>query len=59
MIREILAWGREIGCEEAWLGAEPDNVAANGLYRSLGSAPTTALPYEFDLAKQASSSGGA
>lgn len=34
MLNELFAWGRELGCEEAWLGTEPDNVEANGLYRS-------------------------
>lgn len=26
--------GRENGCEEAWVGTEPDNVAARALYES-------------------------
>ena len=30
MLIELFAWGRELGCEEAWLGTELDNVAANG-----------------------------
>jgi len=33
MLNELFAWGRELGCEEAWLGTELDNVAANALYR--------------------------
>jgi aminoglycoside 6'-N-acetyltransferase I len=33
MLSELFAWGRELGCEEAWLGTEPDNDAANALYR--------------------------
>ncbi len=35
MLGELFAWGRELGCEEAWLGTECDNIEANGLYRSL------------------------
>ena len=31
---EMFRWGRELGCEEAWLGTELDNDAANALYRS-------------------------
>ena len=37
MLDELFAWGRELGCEEAWLGTELDNDAANALYR--GYAP--------------------
>jgi aminoglycoside 6'-N-acetyltransferase I len=33
MLAELFAWGRELGCEEAWLGTELDNDAANALYR--------------------------
>ena len=33
MLNELFAWGREFGCEEAWLGTELDNAAANALYR--------------------------
>ncbi len=33
MLNELFAWGRELGCEEAWLGTELDNDAANALYR--------------------------
>ena len=29
----MFAWGHELGCEEAWLGTELDNEAANALYR--------------------------
>lgn len=32
MLDEMFAWGRELGCAEAWLGTELDNVAARGLY---------------------------
>jgi aminoglycoside 6'-N-acetyltransferase I len=33
MMDELFAWGRELGCEEAWLGTETDNEAAKALYR--------------------------
>ena len=33
MLAEMCAWGRELGCTEAWLGTELDNDAANALYR--------------------------
>jgi len=36
MMREMCDWGRELGCEEAWVGTETDNIPARALYRSLG-----------------------
>lgn len=32
MLDVMFAWGRELGCSEAWLGTELDNIAARGLY---------------------------
>ena len=32
MIDAMFAWGRELGCEEAWVGTEPDNLPARALY---------------------------
>ena len=36
MLAQMLALGKAMGCEEAWVGTEPDNVAARGLYESHG-----------------------
>jgi ribosomal protein S18 acetylase RimI-like enzyme len=36
MVRGMLDWGRELGCAEAWVGTEVDNIAARALYRSFG-----------------------
>ncbi|HEY4199648.1 MAG TPA: GNAT family N-acetyltransferase [Devosiaceae bacterium] len=49
MLTELFAWGRELGCEEAWLGTELDNVEANALYRSF--APAEADEIQFYLFK--------
>ena len=35
MLEDLFAWGREMGCADAWLGTELDNDAANALYRGL------------------------
>lgn len=35
LLEELLAHGRRLGCREAWLGTEPENVAALALYRSI------------------------
>lgn len=44
---ELFAWGREQGCEEAWLGTELDNVEANALYRKHG--PVEDEPFQYYL----------
>ena len=35
MVEKMLAVGRELGCGEAWVGTEPDNLPARGLYERL------------------------
>ena len=49
MLDALLAFGREKGCEEAWLGTEPDNLAARALYRRTAGPPETFVLYTFDL----------
>jgi ribosomal protein S18 acetylase RimI-like enzyme len=36
LINEAIRLGKERGCEEIWVGAEPDNEEANSLYEALG-----------------------
>jgi len=49
MVQAMFDWGRELGCREAWLGTELDNLAANGLYRKLGGKGEKMAYYEFEL----------
>jgi ribosomal protein S18 acetylase RimI-like enzyme len=49
MMDEMFAWGRELGCKEAWLGTELDNDAAIGLYRSIKGDENQMMYYEFKL----------
>ena len=35
IMSKLIALAQEHGCEEVWLGTEPDNDAANALYQSL------------------------
>jgi aminoglycoside 6'-N-acetyltransferase I len=50
MMREMFAWGRELGCVDAWLGTELDNVEANGLYEKIRQGPGEKMIYfEFEL----------
>ena len=50
MLQAMLAHGRALGCTEAWLGTEHDNVAARGLYEDAGSKAEPFVLYSFDLA---------
>jgi aminoglycoside 6'-N-acetyltransferase I len=45
MMDELFRWGRELGCEEAWLGTELDNAAANALYRGYRPVEDEAIQY--------------
>ena len=45
MLDELFRWGRELGCEEAWLGTELDNDAANALYRGYRPVEDEAIQY--------------
>lgn len=53
LVSKMLDHGRTIGCTEAWVLADPDNVAANSLYRALAAKhdpePTTAVMHTFKL----------
>lgn len=42
LLDAMLAFGKELGCREAWVGTEPDNVAAKALYEAR-SAPAEAF----------------
>jgi ribosomal protein S18 acetylase RimI-like enzyme len=50
MLDELVAWARSLGCEEAWVGTEVDNVPARTLYERRGSEAETFVMYfyEFD-----------
>lgn len=45
MLGTMLALGRELGCEEMWVGTELDNVAARGLYALLDTTAETFAMY--------------
>jgi ribosomal protein S18 acetylase RimI-like enzyme len=50
MMDELFAWGRELGCAEAWLGTETDNEAAKSLYRRYKPTEDETIQYFlFDL----------
>ena len=49
LMQALFARGRELGCCEAWLGTEHDNLAARGLYRALGGIEEDFIMVSFDL----------
>ncbi|HZF68169.1 MAG TPA: GNAT family N-acetyltransferase [Gemmatirosa sp.] len=61
LMQAALAHGRALGCTEAWLGTEPDNLPARRLYESVGSAAEPFVLYAFPLVAEdgADGSGGA
>ena len=49
LMRRMFDLGRSLGCEEAWLGTEPDNKPARALYKGLGGGEVEIVMYEYDL----------
>lgn len=49
LLRAMLAHSRGLGCTEAWLGTEDDNIPARGLYEDAGSAAEPFILYSFKL----------
>lgn len=49
MLDEMTKLGRALGCEEAWLGTEPDNLPARRLYETRSGPAETFVMYVFKL----------
>ena len=49
MLAAMFAWGRELGCEEAWVGTEPDNLPARALYESGDAEAEPFVMYVYEL----------
>jgi aminoglycoside 6'-N-acetyltransferase I len=49
LLDELVAWGRELGCEEAWVGTEPDNTPARALYAGRGAEAEPFVMYAYEL----------
>lgn len=49
LLETLLAHGRTLGCEEAWVATDPDNRAACGLYASAGGDEEPFVMYTFTL----------
>lgn len=53
LLRAMLDHARALGCTEAWLGTEHDNLAARGLYENAGSKGEPFMLYPFQLTTEA------
>jgi aminoglycoside 6'-N-acetyltransferase I len=51
MMRRTFELARELGCRNAWVLTDRDNVAANELYATSGGTPTSVVMFELDLAR--------
>ena len=49
LLDAMLALGKELDCEEAWVGTEPDNTAAMSLYESRSAPAETFAMYVLRL----------
>ncbi|MEO5588180.1 MAG: GNAT family N-acetyltransferase [Gemmatimonadaceae bacterium] len=49
LLRAMLAHSRTLGCTEAWLGTEDDNVPARRLYEDAGSTGEPFVLYSFEI----------
>jgi ribosomal protein S18 acetylase RimI-like enzyme len=49
MLDEMFALGRSLGCSEAWVGTEHDNLPATALYEARQAAPEPFVMYVFRL----------
>jgi len=51
IMKEMLNLGKRLGCVNAWVLTDKNNVAANGLYKSVGGSISDeeTVMYEFDV----------
>lgn len=49
MIKELFLLGKNLGCVNAWVLTESDNLPANRLYQSVGGEKSEAVMYEFKI----------
>ncbi|KAI9131731.1 GNAT family N-acetyltransferase [Acaryochloris sp. CCMEE 5410] len=52
LLQALFTLGRELGCQEAWVGTEADNIPACRLYESVAGTAEDFVMYSFNLAKE-------
>ncbi len=45
LVKALMAWGAENGCQSTWLATETDNAEAQGFYEAFGFAGNTVAYY--------------
>jgi GNAT superfamily N-acetyltransferase len=50
MMQRVLELARELGCRNAWVLTDRDNMAAMRLYAEAGGTPRAAVMFEFEVA---------
>lgn len=48
LLDELVAWGIELGCEEAWVATEPDNEPACALYAKRGAQAEAVVMFAYE-----------
>ncbi|MBU1375686.1 MAG: GNAT family N-acetyltransferase [Alphaproteobacteria bacterium] len=48
LLDELVAWGVELGCEEAWVATEADNTAARALYAKRGAEAEAVVMFAYE-----------
>jgi len=48
LLDALVAWGLELGCEEAWVATEPDNEAARALYAARGAEAEAVVMFAYE-----------
>ena len=51
LLQALLARGRELGCRQAWVATDENNIAARRLYASLGGAAEEAIIFTIPIAE--------
>jgi ribosomal protein S18 acetylase RimI-like enzyme len=49
LLKRAIVLGKQSGCEEIWVGVEPDNEIAKTFYKSLGLKSRAAIIFESEL----------
>ena len=49
LLDELVAWGVELGCEEAWVGTEVNNEPARALYAKRGAEAEGFVMFAYEL----------
>lgn len=49
MLDELVAWGIERGCEEAWVATEVDNAPARALYAKRGAEAEAVVMFAYEV----------